>query len=138
MSAFRLGRQFEFSSSKVWRNCATQRLAIALALALTFVPGALKAKEKKVTTRVVSGQVFDSSQNPISGATVQLTDTQTGKKSEIYSEKTGHYEFDGLKFDRDYKVQANFQGVSSEVRKASLFDTRDIVVLNLTIPPPKD
>lgn len=92
------------------------------------------AKDKTPTTRTVSGAVFDDAENTIEGATVELTDNQTGKVLDIYSQKEGQYQFDGLRFDHDYTVKATFKNASSEVRRISMFETRWHLVLNLTIP----
>lgn len=135
----RESRPLAISSRSAWTERASSYVALCVSLGvLALAPSALMAGKKKVIIRVVTGEVLDASQNPIVGATVQLTDVQTGKKSEIYSDSTGHYEFSGIKQDRDYKVQATFKGVVSEIREASSFDTRDTIVLNLQIPPPKE
>jgi multidrug efflux pump subunit AcrA (membrane-fusion protein) len=94
------------------------------------------AKEKKPPTRTVLGVVIDDAENAIQGASVELTDRQTGKVLEIYSQDGGHYQYADLRFDHDYTVKATYQGLSSEVRQASSLDTRTPLVLNLTIPKP--
>jgi hypothetical protein len=96
----------------------------------------LAAKEKKIS-RVVMGLVLDSADNGIVGAAVVLTDLQTGKKVAIFSEEGGRYQFADIKPTHDYEVQASYKGSSSEVRKASSFDARNKIVLNLKIPLPK-
>jgi hypothetical protein len=98
---------------------------------------ALGAKETK-PTRVVSGVVSDASENPISGAVVTLKDLQDGKKMAIFTGQTGAYQFSDLQITRDYEVQATYKGVSSRVRRVSMIDPRNRIVLNLRIPPPKD
>jgi hypothetical protein len=92
------------------------------------------AKDKTPTTRTVSGAVFDDAENTIEGATVELTDNQTAKVLDVYSQKGGQYQFDGLRFDHDYTVKATYNNSSSEVRRISMFETRWHLVLNLTIP----
>ena len=76
---------------------------------------------------------MDEAENPIQGATVELTDLQTGKVLDIYSQEGGQYQFTDLRFDHDYTVKATYKGSSSEVRQVSSFDTRSRLVLNLTI-----
>jgi hypothetical protein len=95
------------------------------------------AKDHTPTTRIVSGVVFDDAENTIEGATVELTDTQSGKVADIYSQAEGQYQFTDLRFDHDYTVKAMFKGGSSEVRRISMFETRWHLFLNLTIPKPK-
>jgi hypothetical protein len=94
------------------------------------------AKEKQPVTRTVSGVVLDEAENGIEGATIELTDLQTGKVVAIYSQKGGQYLFSNLLPSHDYKIKATFKGSSSEVRQISSIDTRSRVVLNLTIPGP--
>jgi len=111
-------------------------IAAAVLLCAFSSPGLL-AKEKKLI-RVVSGVVSDEAENPIVGATVVLTDLQTGKKHAIYTGEGGAYQFSDLQTTRDYEVQAAHQGLASRVRKVSQFDPRNRIVLNLRIPPPKE
>jgi Carboxypeptidase regulatory-like domain len=123
-----------------FRAAARGRLAIygklcgACAL-IWILPLSLAAKEKKPLTKTVQGEVLDASNNPIVGASVELTDETAGTTLGIYSEAGGHYQFTELKPNHDYKVQAKYQGRTSEVRHASSLDDRGIVVLNLSIPP---
>jgi hypothetical protein len=95
------------------------------------------AKEKK-PARVVAGVVSDEADNPIVGAAVVLTDLSTGKKSATFTQEGGAYLFTGLQPTRDYEVQANYKGLTSEVRRVSTIDPRNRIVLNLRIPPPKE
>jgi hypothetical protein len=95
------------------------------------------AKEKK-PSRVVAGMVSDEADNPIVGAAVELTDLSTGKKSATFTQEGGAYQFTGLQPTRDYEVQANYKGLTSEVRRVSIIDPRNRIVLNLRIPPPKE
>ncbi len=100
-----------------------------------FLSGAA-AKDRQPTTRIVSGTVYDNAGNPIIGATVELTDLQTGKVLDIYSQENGDYQYSGLRFDHDYTIKAIYKTTSSEVRKISMFETRWHLVMNLTIPKP--
>lgn len=111
--------------------------AVLVFCVLTLSGPALLAKQKKPIVKTISGEVLDASENPIVGASVQLSDETLGKKIAIYSEDGGRYEFSDLDPNHDYEVQATYKGVSSEVRKASSLDPRTRVVLNLRIPPPK-
>ncbi len=97
-------------------------------------PG-LAGKEKKIS-RIVTGTVLDQADNGIVGATVVLTDLQTGKKNATYSQEGGRYQFADLQATHDYEVQANYKGLTSEARRVSSFDNRNTIVLNLKIPSP--
>ncbi len=120
-------------------SLARQACSLALGavlLALVVYPPPLIAKEKKIPRRV-TGAVLDGSENGIPGASVALTDLQTGKKYAKYTGENGLYEFSDLDPHHDYEVQASFKGASSEARKVSSFDTRNKIVLNLRIPSSK-
>jgi hypothetical protein len=91
------------------------------------------AKEKKPPSKTVSGVVMDEADNFIQGATVELTDLQTKKVLDIYSQEGGQYQFTDLRLDHDYTVQAMYKNSNSKVRQVSSFDTRTRPVLNLTL-----
>ena len=90
----------------------------------------------RLTPRTISGRVLDEADNGISGAVVELTDLQTGKKVATFSEEGGKYRFSDLERAHDYEVKASYKGAPSEVRKASSLGERQ-VILNLRIPPPQ-
>jgi hypothetical protein len=113
-------------------------LIAAAVLLCAFSMPCLLAKEQKKPSRVVTGVVSDETENPIVGATVVLTDLQTGKKHAIYTGEGGVYQFSDLQTTRDYEVQAAHQGLASQLRKVSQFDPRNRIVLDLRIPPPKE
>ena len=116
----------------------TQFLAASLAICvLASFPAAVFAKQKKKISRTVSGVVLDDSNNPIAGATVELTDVQTTKKVAIYSEDGGRYQFADLNPAHDYELVALNNNISSDVRKVSSLDDRDKIVVILRVPPPK-
>jgi hypothetical protein len=110
------------------------------ALTLIFLGGILLlgaagwAKDKVPTSRTVSGVVMDPAENPVQGAAIELTDLQTKKVLDSYSQQGGQYQFTGLRFDHDYTLKATYKGESSELRHVSSIDTRWHMVLNLTIP----
>jgi len=94
------------------------------------------AKKKKEIPRTISGRVLDEADNGISGAVVELTDLQTGKKVAIFSEDGGKYQFSDLERTHDYEVKASYKGAPSEARKASSLGEQQLI-LNLRIPPPQ-
>lgn len=123
-------------SSRASRRAAWLAAAAVIMLCVLAAP-CLVAKEKKVP-RVVTGAVLDEAENPIASAAVVLTDLETGKKTATYTKEDGLYFFSDLRLTRDYEVQASYKGMSSQVRKVSMFDNRNKIVLNLNIPPPKE
>jgi len=94
------------------------------------------AKEKVPQTKTVTGVVMDEAENFIQGATIELTDLQTRKVLDIYSQEGGQYKFTDLRLDHDYTVQAMYKNLSSQVRQVSSLDTRTHPVLNLTLHKP--
>ncbi len=132
-----LWRMFQNWEGPVCR-LGTRGLAISLAvcvIAFSVVPAS--GKKKKAVSRTVTGVVLDGSENPLDGASVELTDMQTGKKIDIYSQEGGHYLFADLNPNHDYELQAHQNNLASDVRKVSSLDDRDQIVINLRIPPPK-
>jgi hypothetical protein len=119
--------------SRLLRNAAWLAILVQV---LAFSVTGLAAKQKKVS-RSVSGVVLDKDENGIAGATVELTDLATGKKTAMFSEDGGRYKFADLEPTHDYELHATDKGLSSEVRKVSSFDARNTIVINLRIEPPK-
>lgn len=114
------------------------RVLVCLAVSLGLAARPALAKKKPKISRTVTGVVLDASNQGIGGASVQLKDLKTGETQAMYTDRSGNYSFTDLKQSDDYQVQANYRGESSETRTASTFDNRDIITLNLHIPPPKD
>ena len=110
--------------------------ALLVFAALLFGAPFSIAKQKKVTSKTVTGQVLDPNDNGIDGATITLKDLQTGKAITMFTENGGRYQFTDLRFDHDYEIQATCKGAKSETRKVSSFDTRAKSVINFTFPPP--
>ena len=128
-----------FSLAPTFRARVIRCLAAALAVyVLASIPVSVFAKKKKPILRTVAGVVLDDANNPIVGASVELTDVQTAKKLAIYSEDGGKYQFAGLNPAHDYELVALNKIISSDVRKVSSLDDRDRIVVILRIPPPKE
>jgi len=119
-----------------WRVIGPLALGV-FCLAAVFTP-TLLGKEKRVTTKTISGFVLDENENGIVDAAVSITDIQSGKKFTTVSKEGGRFSFANLPPGHDYEVQAAYKDKSSEVRRVSSLDTRLRLVLNLRIPPPKD
>ena len=108
-----------------------------LGLFSVLCPCHLGAKEKPKPTKTVSGIVTDQGDNPVNGATVELSDVSAGKKYAKYTQAGGNYQFADLDPKHDYEVQASYKGKSSDVRRASSLDSRSKIVLNLTLGAPQ-
>jgi hypothetical protein len=122
------------------RGRRTRGLAACLVFfcMIAFYVAPVSGKKKKPVSRTVTGVVLDGSENPIVGASVELTDTVSGKKVGIYSQEDGKYLFADLNPNHDYELLARQNNLNSDVRKVSSLDDRDRIVINLRIPPPKE
>ncbi len=115
------------------------RLPAALAAALIafcFASAVLsfdkKSKEEE-KLRMVSGEVLDPQENPISGAVVQLKNSKTLQVRSFITQEKGAYQFHGLDPNTDYMLKADYQGASSAWKTLSSFDSRKQPVINLKI-----
>lgn len=135
-------RQARCSAAPAWvrgggrANVAAACLLLGLTIAASGAAAAAP-KKKGPLPRTVSGKVLDENDNGISGAAVELTDLQNGKKFDIFSEADGQYMFSDLVMTHDYEVRATYKGVASDTRRASVL-LEPQLVLNLRIPPPKN
>jgi hypothetical protein len=117
------------------RGRRTRYLFLLCFGASTFCTPLALAKQKPPATKTISGQVLDASNHGISGASVLLTDLETHRTDAIYAGADGSYNFSGLNTYDDYKVQARYQGSTSETREVSSMDPRLQIVVNLTVSP---
>jgi Carboxypeptidase regulatory-like domain len=93
-------------------------------------------KDKKPTSRSLTGKVVDGSGQPLEGALVTVTDTKAAEKRTFITKKDGRYNFDNLSFTVDYQLQARYKDAVSEPRKLSQYDrTADMVrILDVATP----
>lgn len=92
-------------------------------------------KDKAPTSRTVTGKVTDSAGQPLEGALVTLTDTQSHEKTTIITKKDGRYGFGDLSFSIDYELQARYKDMASELKKLSQYDHMPNVVRILEVAP---
>lgn len=79
-------------------------------------------KDKKPTSRSLTGKVVDGSGQPLEGALVTVTDTKAGEKRTFITKRDGRYNFDSLSFTVDYQLDARYNDAVSEPRKLSQYD----------------
>ena len=109
-------------------------LATVLALACAGLLLAQKNKDKDdPTIRSLQGQVNDPDDKPVAGAVVQLKDTRTLQVRSFITQTDGSYRFSGLRADTDYEIKADYNGMSSDNRRLSNFDTRKIATVILKL-----
>ena len=121
----------------VWAHSSRRRRSFQATICcgiLLLLTGAAAAKKKKPLTKTIQGEVVDQDNNPIVGASVELTDVTTGKTLGIYSEAGGRFHFTDLKPADDYQVHAGYKGQQSEDRHVSSLDDEAVRELSLTIP----
>ncbi|MEK7406868.1 MAG: carboxypeptidase-like regulatory domain-containing protein [Acidobacteriota bacterium] len=83
--------------------------------------------------RSVQGVVTDPAGNPVEGAVVHLKNTKTLQIRSYITKGDGAYSFHGLSTNIDYELKAEHQGLSSDVRTLSVFDSRKSAVINLRL-----
>jgi hypothetical protein len=109
-------------------------LAAVLALAcVTLLPAQGKKDKEDPTVRSLQGQVVDPDDKPAVGAVVQLKDTRTLQVRSFITQDNGEYRFSGLRADTDYEVKADFNGMTSDNKRLSNFDSRKIAIVNIKL-----
>lgn len=96
-------------------NARTNRVPITRAARLAIVAAlaavAITVASAQAAFSTFSGTVFDPTNAFLPGVTMTLTNTQSGAKHEIKSDRTGHFEFVGLP-PGSYSLQAILPGFS--------------------------
>ena len=92
---------------------------------------------KPGTTRLIQGIVRDASDNPASGAIVQLRNMRNAKVIDFITKDDGKYAFRELALDIEYQLLAKRGGIATPVKKASPYDTRHDITLNFKLEPPE-
>ena len=109
-------------------------LAAVLALAcVSLLPGQGKKDKEDPTVRSLQGQVVDPDDKPAVGAVVQMKDTRTQQVRSFITQDNGEYRFSGLRADTDYEVKADFNGMTSDNKRLSNFDSRKIATVNIKL-----
>ena len=109
-------------------------LAAVLALAcVSLLPAQGKKDKEDPTVRSLQGQVVDPDDKPAVGAVVQLKDTRTLQVRSFITQDNGEYRFSGLRADTDYEVKADFNGLTSDNKRLSNFDSRKIATVNIKL-----
>ena len=109
-------------------------LTAALTLSCAGLLSAQNKKDKEdPNVRSLQGQVVDPDDKPAVGAVVQLKETRTLQVRSFITQTNGEYRFSGLRADADYEVKADFNGMSSDTKRLSNFDSRKIATVNLKL-----
>ena len=89
------------------------------------------SKEDK--TRLLTGKVLDSGENPLPNAVVYLTNTHTRSVKTYIVGPDGAYRFPALQPTIDYEVYAQYNNRKSGTKTVSQFDDRTQVYISLKI-----
>jgi beta-lactamase regulating signal transducer with metallopeptidase domain len=96
-------------NTRINRAPTTRAARLGIVAALSAVAMAIASAQGAFST--FSGTVFDPMNGYLPGVTMTLTNTQSGAKHEIRSDRTGHFEFVGLP-PGSYSLQAILPGFS--------------------------
>ena len=109
-------------------------LVMVLAVACAGLLPAQRNKDNEdPNIRSLQGQVVDPDDKPAVGAVVQLKDTRTLQVRSFIAQATGEYRFSNLRTDTDYEVKADYNGMTSDTKRLSNFDSRKIATVNLKL-----
>lgn len=115
-------------------NLSRTMVIAVLTVACAGLSFAQKHKDKEdPNARSLQGQVNDADEKPVAGAVVQLKDTRTLQVRSFITQTDGSYHFSGLRADTDYEIKAEYNGMSSDTKRLSNFDTRKIATVNLKL-----
>ena len=106
---------------------------VLAAILVATASAAAPYKDTPPQSKVLTGKVLDSADNPLAGAVVYLTNTRTRAVKTYIAGREGDYRFPGLTENTDYEVYAQFQGHKSDTKSVSQFDTRATLSVNLKI-----
>jgi hypothetical protein len=84
-------------------------------------------------SRSIEGTVLDEHGSPVPQAIVLLKDTKTLQVRSYISQNDGKYHFYGLSSDINYQLRAQAKGLTSPVKTVSVFESHQLVTLNLKL-----
>ena len=121
-------------------NCLAFQLELPLG---GTSPSSPERKTPRATTRTLTGNVLDKSDQPVAEAIVYLKNTKTLTVRTYIAQKDGSYRFPEVSNNIDYEVYAQRNGKKSDTKVLSQFDDRAQPHINLRIdvnkqPPPKE
>jgi len=93
--------------------------------------------QKQSTTRIIDGTVKDAADNPIADAIVQLKNTKTSSVVDFVTKDDGKYVFRDLPMDINFELVAKHNSLVTPVRKVSIYDTRNHIIMNFELAPAK-
>jgi hypothetical protein len=117
---------------------------IAFSLGLTVSVAAGGQMQPSVTpprgealTRSIEGTVLSKEGVAVSGAIVLLKDSKTLQVRSYIAQGDGKYHFFGLSTDVNYELRAQANGMTSPTKTVSVFDSHNLVKLDLKLKKQK-
>ncbi len=92
---------------------------------------------KESPYRIIEGTVKDATDNPVTGAIVQLKNTKTSNVVSFPTKGDGKFAFRELSMDVDYELLAKHGERATPVKKVSIYDSRKNVTVNFRFEPTK-
>jgi Carboxypeptidase regulatory-like domain len=108
-------------------------LVLWVSLAATIL-----SAQGKSELRTVRGTVVDGKEAPIDAAVVYLKNGQTQDVTTHISDNQGLFRFTGLDPNIDYQLHAEKDGLTSNARSISNFETRKELVMTLKVDHKKN
>ena len=102
-------------------------------LCVSMVPSLAQRNNARNDTRILTGRVFSSADQPVQKAIVYLKNTKSLAVRTYISETDGSYHFPALSPNVDYEVYAEFNGARSDTKTLSAFDDRKIFNVTLRL-----
>ncbi len=111
-------------------NCVAFQLQLPLGGSSSPAPD---RNSPRITTRTLTGNVLDKSDQPVANAVVYLKNTKTLGVKTYIAQKDGSYRFPELSNNIDYEVYAQQNGKKSDTKVLSQFDDRAQPRINLRL-----
>jgi hypothetical protein len=83
--------------------------------------------------RTLNGNVRNKSEQPLSGAVVYLKNMKTLTIKSYIADDKGEFHFHALSPNVDYEVYAEYNGVRSQTKTMSSFDSRPVMSMDLRV-----
>jgi hypothetical protein len=132
---------FSLTTKMKKMNKRASRTALLLAVATLMVPGALcitigtpsLLAQSTQKDRTVDGKVVNKTEAILPGSVVYLKDTKSLSVKTYICDEEGKYHFGALSQNTDYELWATSNGVKSNTKSISSFDSKSSYYFVLTV-----
>jgi hypothetical protein len=111
------------------------RLALAAVLLVCCTLAGQQQRSPSPVSRTIEGLVFDRAGHPVAGAVVLIEDLKSLQVRSYIVQEDGKFRFRGLSADANYEVRARFNGMASKPKTISVFESKPVIEVNLTLIP---